>query len=453
MNRPVQRRRRGVVLTSRGLTKLQEARSNAEKEQNFGKRYTLESLSDLTGLSTDTLMRVFACEIGVDRHTLQSCFSAFDLVLEPDDYSVQKPDTRDVGKSNRSQSEAAEPELPGGQVPLDSAFYVERFSMGGTIRTPIEATCYKAIAQPGSLIRIKAPRRTGKTSLIARILNHAANSGYQTVALDLQLADKVLFQDLDKFLRWFCASVGLGIQLPNRITDYWDDLFGSKVSCKIYFEQYLLTKTTNPIVLALDDVDQLFLYPDLADEFFGLLRAWHEEAKNRDIWKKLRLVVAHSTDVYIPLSVHKSPFNVGLPIELPPLAGEQIQDLAEQHGLDWSAQQSEQLLNLIGGQPYLARLALYHIWRQDTTLEQLVQDSPSANTGIYRDHLQRQLWILQQDLDLEKAFRQVLMTEAAVELDLIQACKLQSMGLIELQGQQATLSCQLYAEYFRTCLQ
>jgi hypothetical protein len=63
----------------------------------------------------------------------------------------------------------AEPELPSGQVRLASAFYVER--------VPYEAQCYKEILQPGALIRIKAPRQMGKTSLMARILYQAQRAG------------------------------------------------------------------------------------------------------------------------------------------------------------------------------------------------------------------------------------------------------------------------------------
>lgn len=276
-----QRRRRGVLLTLQGLKKLQEAKSKAEYQENYGNRYTLEALSDRTGLSLDTLMKVLKCVAGVDQQTLKSCFNAFNLVLEPNDYSRFKPEIEQVFSSGATQpDQAPQPEFPDGQVPLDSAFYVER--------SPIEAECYRAITQPGALIRIKAPRRMGKTSLMARILAEAAKSGYRAVPISFQLADKAIFGDLEKCLQWFCASVGLGLQLPNKLTEYWDTLFGSKISCKVYFEQYLLTAIKAPLVLALDDVDRLFQYPDLADEFFGLLRTWHEEAKNRDIWKKLR---------------------------------------------------------------------------------------------------------------------------------------------------------------------
>ncbi|BAY89503.1 MULTISPECIES: AAA-like domain-containing protein [unclassified Tolypothrix] len=433
------RRRRGVLLTPEGLKKLQTAKSEAEMLENSGNRYTLEALNERTSLSVDTLMKIFACEVGVDKQTLKYCFQAFNLVLERSDYEFPEVQHQDEALAINLLGIETTPEIPEGQVPLDSAFYLER--------PPIEADCYKAILQPGALIRIKAPRRMGKTSLMSRILESAANEGYRTVSLSFQLADKAIFQDLDKFLRWFCASISLGLQVPNQLKDYWDEIFGSKISSKIYFEQYLLTATTNPIVLGLDDVDRLFQYPDLADDFFGLLRAWHEEAKNREIWKKLRLVVAHATEVHIPLNVNKSPFNVGLPIELQSLNIKQVQALAERYGLNCAEPALEQLLALVGGQPYLVRLAFYNSWQQSVTLEKLLSTALSAN-GIYREHLQQQLWNLQQNPELVAAFAEVVKAAKPLELPLEQAFKLQSMGLVNLFGNRATPSCQLYAKYF-----
>ncbi len=433
------RRKRGVLLTPQGLKKLQTAKFEVEIRENHGNRYTLEALNERTGLSVDTLMKVFAGELGVDKQSLKCCFKAFNLVLEQSDYCFPEPQPQDELLGTKFKVAETAPEIPEGQVPLDSAFYVER--------PPIEADCYKAILQPGALIRIKAPRRMGKTSLMSRILQSATNYGYGTIYLSFQLADKAIFQDLDKFLRWFCASLSLGLHMPNQLTDYWDELFGSKISSKIYFEQYLLAKTTNPIVLALDDVDRLFQYPDLADDFFGLLRAWHEEAKNREIWKKLRLVVAHATEVYIPLQVNKSPFNVGLPVELQLLSKEQVQTLVKQYGLNCSESEVGQLLALVGGQPYLIQLALYHTWRQCITLEQVLSTAFSS-TGIYSEHLQQQWWNLQQHPELMTLFAQIVRYSTPVELNLEQVFRLQSMGLVYLQGNQVAPSCKLYVHYF-----
>ncbi|MBE9192875.1 AAA-like domain-containing protein [Gloeocapsopsis crepidinum LEGE 06123] len=441
MNGQQYRRRRGVILTPQGFQKLQAAKSNAETWQNAGNRYTLEALNEYTGLSVDTLMKVFKCESGVDKQTLKCCFRAFNLSLEPGDYFQPARQIEQLEAMYTAQSTLElEPEFPGSQVPLYSAFYVERF--------PSDTDCYKTIVQPGALIRIEASRRMGKTSLMARILDQVATKGYRTVLLNFQLADKTIFQDLNKFLQWFCASVGLSVQMPNRLANYWSETFGSKISSKMYFEQYLLAETTQPLVLGLDEVDLLFQYPEIADEFFGMLRTWHEEAKNREIWKRLRLIVAHSTQIYIPLNVNKSPFNVGLPIELRAFTSSQVQDLALRYGLDWSSEEAEQLIAQVGGHPYLVQLALYHIWHQDVTLEQLLQTS-HISFEIYRNHLQQQLWHLQQHPELAIAFGRVVAAPSPVEIDLIQAFKLQRMGLVHLQGNQVTPICKLYAQYFR----
>ncbi len=334
---------------------------------------------------------------------------------------------------------SALPELPEGSVGIDSHFYIQR--------PPIEERCYETILQPGALIRIKAPRQMGKTSLMARILQYGQQQGYQTVPLNFQFADQVIFEDLTKLLKWFCINVGRSLKLPNKLADYWDEEFGNKISCKDYFENYLLTNISNPIILALDEVDLIFPYSQVADDFFGLLRAWHEESKYRDIWKNLRMVVVHSTEVYIPLNFNQSPFNVGLPIELPEFNQQQVWELMQRHGLNWNANEVESLIAMVGGHPYLIRLALYHIARNDITLDNLLETA-STEAGLYGDHLRRQLWTLGQHPELALAMKQVLATTEPVQLDFMQAFKLHGMGLVNLQGNQVTLRCNLYRQYF-----
>lgn len=453
------KRKRGFILSSEGWQRLKSAQTNSEIEANGGNPYTLEDLNQLTGLSCHTLTKVRRRQSPVDRQTLEDYFKTFNLTLTPRDYIRPNQETKvpiepiTPMEPNWSQANTEsgaelsdynqEPLLPEGQVPLYSRFYVER--------PPSEADCYKAILQPGALIRLKASRRMGKSSLMARILNYAAKQGYQTVFLSLQLADPNVLQDLDKFLQWFSASVGLGMQKPNRLADYWDELFGSKISCKIYFEQYLLTKNPQPLVLALDDVERLFQYPDLAGEFFGLLRTWHEQAKNQEIWKDFRLVVGHSTEVYIPLDVNKSPFNVGLPIELKPFTAEQVENLAGRYGLNWSREEVEQLMAIANGQPYLVHSVLYSLWQKNVALEKLLQTATRAG-GVFAEHLRRQWWTLTQEPELSTAFAQVVQASKPIELELLQAFKLESMGLVQLQGNQATPSCALYTQYFRSRL-
>jgi AAA-like domain/TIR domain len=331
-------------------------------------------------------------------------------------------------------------EIPEGQVELASRFYIPR--------PPIEPLAIATITQPGALIRIKAPRQMGKTSLMARILYHGAQQGYCTVPLSFQFADAKVFADLDLFLRWFCASIGRRLRVPNRLDEYWDEIFGSKDNCTAYFEEYLLADLDRPLVVGLDEVDRIFSYPAIAADFLGLLRAWHEDAKNREIWRKLRLVVVHSTEAYVPMDLNQSPFNVGLPVELPELTPEQVQQLAKLHELNWSDRAISQLMTMVGGHPYLVRLALYHLARGDMALDKFLQTA-STEAGLYRDHLRRHLWHLEQHPELAEAMEDVVAADEPARLESMLAFKLQSMGLVRLEGNDVTPRCQLYRQYFR----
>jgi len=197
------------------------------------------------------------------------------------------------------------------------------------------------------------------------------------------------------------------------------------------------------------------LHCEVADDFFALLRSWYELARYGDfsseLWEKVRLVIVYSTEVYVPLDFNQSPFNVGKNVELQEFSSDQVQNLARRYGLAWETYQVEQLMTLVGGHPYLVRKALYHIRRQDETLEDLVQNAPTE-AGIYSDHLLRHLWILREYPNLAEMFRQVVIKNKPVELDAEPAFKLDSMGLIKLKGNGYIPRCDLYRCYFRNHL-
>lgn len=355
----------------------------------------------------------------------------------------------DNAKTQATSSEfyplpTAEPEVPKGLVQLESIYYIER--------PPCETQCYDAVQRPGALVRIKAPRQMGKTSLMARILKYAKEQGCQAIPLSFQLADRATFQNLTSLLRWFCMKVARKLGVPHRLDEYWVDTFGAKDNCTYYFEEYLLPEIDGPLVLGLDEVDCVFQYPIIADDFFGLLRAWYEEAgygiDGSKLWEKLRLVVVHSTEVYIPLDVNQSPFNVGLPIELTEFTPQQVLDLAHRHHLVWSTAQVATLMTMVGGHPYLVRLAMYYIARGQTTLEQLCHSAPTES-GIYDDHLRRHLWHLTQHPDLAAAYHLVLNADQPIALDSERAFKLHSLGLVHFQGNGIVPSFDLYRQYFR----
>lgn len=335
------------------------------------------------------------------------------------------------------------PEFPEGPVAPNSPFYVER--------PPIESDCYKEILKPGSLIRIRGPRKMGKTSLLNRVLAYATQQNYQVVRINLRKAEKTVFTSLNKFLRWFCLNVSRQLNLEPKLDDYWDEEIGSKVSCTGYFETHLLEQLETDLVLGLDEIDTVFNYPHIAEDFLALLREWHEEAMIQESWQKLRLVIAHSTEVYISLNIHQSPFNVGLPLRLPKFNQQQVETLAQLHGLPWTVAETQLLIAMVGGHPYLIRLALYHLARQEITLQQLLQDAPT-HAGVYSDHLRCCLGNLKQQPELAFALKQVVTAQSPIQLKSVTVYQLDSMGIVHLNGNQVTPSCELYRQYFSTNL-
>ncbi|MBD0262787.1 MAG: AAA-like domain-containing protein [Tolypothrix sp. Co-bin9] len=332
-------------------------------------------------------------------------------------------------------------EYPEGQMEVNSSFYIER--------PPIEARCYEEISKPGSLIRIKAPRQMGKSSLLARILYRAEQQKDETVYLSLQVASQKCFSDTDTFLKWFCASVTRALNLTPKLDEYWDlaEIMGANLCCQDYFERYLLPEINKPITLGLDEVDKVFEYPEISGDFFGLLRVLHEEGKQRAIWKQLRLVIVHSTEVYVPIKLNQSPFNVGLPVELPEFTPEQVQNLAQIHQLNWSDKEVLQLMLMVGGHPFLVRLALYHVARQDTTLTQILQTAPTTE-GIYGHYLQRIESILEQHPELKAGMKDVITNIQQAQLNKKIRSKLKALGLIKIQGEEVLPTCELYRQYF-----
>nr|MDZ8019726.1 AAA-like domain-containing protein [Nostoc sp. SerVER01] len=336
-------------------------------------------------------------------------------------------------------------EFPSGPVPTGSTLYINR--------PPLEELICSELIQPGCLIRIKAPRKMGKSSLLNQMIAYAKEQGYQIVYLDFQEADQEVFASLDKFLRWFCIYVTRQLNLLPCLDDFWDTEMGSKVSCKIYFEAYLLQYIAeSPVVLALNEVQRVFEHPNIAQDFLPMLRFWHEQAKQDQTWQKLRMVVVHTTEIYVPLKLNQSPFNVGITITLPPFTLNQVQNLALRYGLEWAADSQgakrlEPLQAMVGGHPYLVSLALYHLSGQNMTLERLLETA-STPVGIYGQYLRELLNLLQKEPELMSAMQQVIASDDKVELDAIAAYKLESMGVVQLNGNQACVMCELYRLYF-----
>lgn len=338
------------------------------------------------------------------------------------------------GRICEHRKEIESPEKP---LRFNSQFYVERSKM--------ESDCCQQILRSGSMIRIKAPKLMGKTSLLNRIIKDPQTNKHRLVRLDFRDAETEIFSNTHKFFEWFCFNISEQLKLECNI-----DLQargGILVNCKKYFQTEVLEAIDCPLILALEEIDCIFHYEEIAQEFLKMLRSWFEETKKTDIWENLRMVLLHSTNVYVELPHNQSPFNVGFPVELKEFSEPNIKELARRHQLSWGTHEAAALMAMVGGYPYLVRKALYDLHNSNLSLEEILKNA-ATDVGIYCQHLQSHWANLQNYVELKAALKQVVLADSSVKLEQVLQFKLLSTGLVKQNQHGITPSCQLYRDYF-----
>lgn len=432
--RRIVKRKRGVLLSAQGRARLQQAITQFENQQRQGSRLNAEGLSELTGVSPSSIRRLWAARSGLDQKTLEQIFSRFDLELTAADFQrlaePPPPPPTEIGPYR----------YPDGPLSLGSKLYI--------LRSPVEELAFHEITQIGCIVRIKAPPRFGKSSLLLRILNQAQQAEYANVFIDLQQVPEQTLSHADRFLQWLIAAVSAKLGLQPDLESGWNQLVGSQLSATLCMRNEILAKLDRPLVLGLNDLTVLFPHAATAQQVLPLLRSWYEEAGHDPLWQRLRLVVTYSTDLYLPLDINVSPFNVGLPLALPEFTPEQIMALAKQYQLSWQDSEVERLMRLVGGHPYLVHLAIYQVRQQQVPLDQLLQ-SASTPRGIYRSHLQKLLALIQASPQLAQPMSALVSSQNPVALEPLLAFQLEKAGLIEGDAEGWQLSRELYRQFLQ----
>lgn len=331
-------------------------------------------------------------------------------------------------------------EVGTGAVRLDSQYYVTRAHEEAFIRN---------VELPGAILRIRGPRQYGKTSLLARIMAYALEKSFQVVTIDFQEIERSTFGNLEKLLLEFCSYFAYELDVEDKLQQRLTNTPISKQVCTAFLEKDILRTLDQPLLLALDEADRLFAYPEVSSEFFLLLRSWHEKSKlpNQRNWEKFRLVLSYSTEAKLAIQdINASPFNVGEEAKLWPFNVDQVADLAQRHGLNWPIPKLETILNLIGGQPYLTRRAMYLVAKGEYSFEQLIEQA-DRHDGPFSDHLRHHLINVRQYEDIAEAMRDIL--EKGKCKDPIKATRLEAAGLVKGSPPDMEPSCDLYARYFR----
>ena len=380
-----------------------------------------ESEADTESLIKELLTAIFGGELGIAGDAKS------EIVRPPEPVDLPRP---------RPSADPMRLELPSGTMDPESKFYIERKG---------DALCQTDIARQGVTITIKAPRQLGKSSLLVRTMERAAAAGKTVVLLDFQLFDRATLESPEVFFRTLCHWITDELDLADKADRFWEAKLGLVQRCTRYFRRHVLHEVDGPLVLAMDEVDQMFDCPFRSD-FFGMLRSWHNSRRPGNEWKRLDLALVISTEPYLLIGdLNQSPFNVGQVIELDDFTPDQVRDLNARHGHPLSETQLTGLMFLIGGHPYLVRRALYLVASGQTDVETLMANA-ARDDGPFGDHLRRHLFRFRDKPDLRRAMAQILAHNTCS--DDVLFFRLRGAGLARRDGPAVVPRYGLYTTYF-----
>jgi len=346
---------------------------------------------------------------------------------------------------------------PGGSIPTYSLYYQYRYYNQNEY---LENKCLSKIENAGKeaiLIRIKGPHLMGKTSFKNRLLNNRLVTNNQARVVDLDLGEHLsIFQKKkSETYEWFCSELcqQLGLNVEEKFKE-WGQAIKSVSDCTSFVEKYILSEVFQPIFLSFDNCHKMFKYSEIFSEFAGLLRSWHDnKAKNDNRWRNVVLILTYSTSEYPRFNINQSPlFSLGQGFNLGDFSDREIKELSDKHKLGWGVEEVAKLMSLVGGHPYLVRLALYHVAVEGKTLDNVLAKA-TTNEGIYKDHFM-QLYNIVNDANLTDDLRKIVNSQDSVRLSSqISNFHLYSAGLVIQDDNKVKPRCRLYRDYFADVLQ
>ena len=192
------RRNRGFILTFKGWKKLQSA-IKADSQDNRQHNLTLEEITDRTCLSSRTVSRIMGRSESVDKSSLQTAFTAFNLELCKCDYTRACPQIDDL------EARRASPEYDWGEAPNTSVFYGRSMELYLLRHWVLEEGC--------RLVALLGIGGIGKSSLAVKLGLQVQAEFEVVVWRSLQNAPPVE-ESLTSILQFVLCALGKDIVIP-----------------------------------------------------------------------------------------------------------------------------------------------------------------------------------------------------------------------------------------------
>ena len=273
-------------------------------------------------------------------------------------------------------------------MPVGSPLYVHR---------DCDQQLVEAVGRGEGTVLIHGPRQVGKTSLLGHTLNECRSDSVRVAITDFQLLGKEQLANAESCYRAVAYGLATQLGIPLNTPAAWNEWIGPNLNLH-HFVETILAHVSGAVVWAMDEADRLFETP-FADDFFGLVRSWHNRRAidPHSAFNKLTLVIAYATEAQLFIQdINQSPFNVGLRIPVNDFDAREIHLLAERYGARLTDAEVKQLVGITGGQPFLTRRALDFLVLGGGTFKGL-SDAASLEDGPFGEHLRRLLIVTSRD--------------------------------------------------------
>ena len=350
------------------------------------------------------------------------------------------PDIPATRKTLNSPINDIELQFPYGTMHPTSKFYIGRQA---------DSDCLSYCSQDSAFtIHVMAPHQMGKSSLIERICYLIKQTrDVEIASIDFEKFTQEQMLNLEVFLIELCDMISDSLDIPAAIEEYWSSPRRSNlIKCSNYLSDHILSTINKPLILVMDRLERVLDAP-FRNDFFGMLRAWHNDrAKENLNWKELSLFLSSSTEPQLFIDNPKqSPFNVAQKVILNDFSLEAIQELNDLHPIPLTQTQLISMMDLFGGQPFLIRLALYLVSKKLYDFDTLMRTA-ALEDGPFENHLDRLWGKISSSSDLRQALSQICRHQTYPTDKLYY--RLKGAGLIKRAGKKVMMRNQLYELYF-----
>jgi hypothetical protein len=323
---------------------------------------------------------------------------------------------------------------PGGALRPDDPFYIRREA---------DERIDLAAGSRGETIVIKAPRQMGKSSLLVRYLEACRAAGKHFAFVDFQSFGEHDLADYGSLLSRLATALLRGFKLPAEKLPPLSD----QLALTHFIEDSILTQVPETTTFAFDEVDRILGRPYQRD-FFAMLRMWHNNrAQPLSVWESIDLALVIATEPYLLIDVaDQSPFNVSVPIPLQGFSREALDHLNVAYGDALNPCELDTLFDLLAGQPYLTRLALYYIVGSPAMSFSDLMAHATTSEGPFGDHLKALLLKLEYHPGLLDALQRAIRNGTLPDEETYY--RLRGAGLVTRDDSRIGPANMLYARFF-----